>query len=340
MGTTRDPKRPRRRMTVTSDTFKALRRANPRSEPGFERSVRAAETLRERIVASAIDGLSVARTVATPARRSRAGLGAAAATTVAVGAVVTILAIGVLGGTGVDSASAAVNHAAAATAETAGTSGTVTVLMTLNGETWAGKTVRWNKGDLSLMETGPTFGRTGPHRETRVVDGILYDHDPVDGHWVELGDTDSIDPDSGTTPEEYLAVMRADVRGNTLERISAGITDLVTRQLDDGSTVYTGTVAAGLVAPESGFKEGEHIRVFPFGYVAHDEAADPAAPLEVTITVGADGLIRELAVAWGGGGSTWTYTVTYRDLGATAPIVAPENAEPFPPRTTAAPPTG
>jgi hypothetical protein len=113
-----------------------------------------------------------------------------------------------------------------------------------------------------------------------------------------------------------------------------------TPSLDDGSTVYTGTVAARLVAPESGFKEGEHIRVFPFGYVAHDEAADPDEPLEVSITVDAGGLIRELAVAWGGSGSAWTYTVTYSDLGATAPIVAPANAQPFPPRTTTAPPTG
>lgn len=324
---------------MTSDTFDVLRRANPRSEPGFETSVRAAEALRERIVASAFDPPSLTLMVAAPPRRSRARLGAAALTTLAVGTVVVILAIGVVGGAGVDSAAAAVNHAAAATTETAGTSGTATVLMTLNGETWAGKTVRWNHGDLSLLETGPTFGRTEPHRETRVVDDILYGHDPADGRWVELGDVDSIDPDSGTTPDEYLAVMRADVRGDTLERISAGMTDLATQQLDDGSTVYTGMVAAGLVAPESGFKEGEHIRVFPFGYVAHDEAADPDEPLKVSITAGADGLIRELAVAWGGGGSAWTYTVIYSDLGATTPIVPPENAEPFRPRTTAAPPT-
>lgn len=325
---------------MTSDAFDVLRRANPRIEPGFEVSVRAAEAVHERIIASALDAPGVAPTVATPARRSRAGLGVAAATTVAVGTVVTILAIGVLGGTGVDSASAAVKHAAATTAETAGSSGTATVLMTFNGDVWAGKTVRWNDGDLSLMETGPTFGRVEPNRETRIVDDILYDHDPADGHWVVLGATDSIDPDSGTTPDEYLAVTRGDVGGDTLERISGGMTDLATRQLDDGSTVYTGTVAARLVAPESGFKEGEHIRVFPFGYVAHDEAADPDEPLEVSITVDAGGLIRELAVAWGGSGSAWTYTVTYSDLGATAPIVAPANAQPFPPRTTTAPPTG
>ncbi|MCI0633123.1 MAG: hypothetical protein L0206_04295 [Actinobacteria bacterium] len=97
-------------------------------------------------------------------------------------------------------------------------------------------------------------------------------------------------------------------------------------RLDDGATVYSGTVAAGLIARESGFKEGQAIRVFPFGYVAHDEAADPAALLDTAITVGAGGIVREIAVTWGTSASAWTYTVTYSDLGTTPAPVAPENA--------------
>jgi hypothetical protein len=76
------------------------------------------------------------------------------------------------------------------------------------------------------------------------------------------------------------------------------------------------------------------------GLRAHDEAADPAAPLHVAITVGADGLISQLAAEWGSVGSAWTYTVTYWDLGSTEPIAAPENAQPFPRRTPVAPSTG
>ena len=108
-----------------------------------------------------------------------------------------------------------------------------------------------------------------------LVDGTMYGVDPDDGGWVVLGSPDSIDPDSGTTPDEYLAAVREDVGGATLRRITDGMTGLTTRQLDDGSTVYSGTVAAGLIARETGFKEGESIRVLPFGYVAHDEAAIP-----------------------------------------------------------------
>jgi len=64
------------------------------------------------------------------------------------------------------------------------------------------------------------------------------------------------------------------------------------------------------------------IRVFPFGYVAHDKAVDPAAPLAATVTVGAGGVVRELALSWG----PWTYTVAYSRLGTTRALAAPANA--------------
>lgn len=102
----------------------------------------------------------------------------------------------------------------------------------------------------------------------------------------------------------------------TLRRIADGLTGLTTCPLD-GSTVYSGTVAAGLIARETGFKEGQAIRVLPFGYVAHDEAANPPALLDTAVTVGADGIVRKLAVTWGTSASAWTYTVTYSGLGAT-----------------------
>jgi hypothetical protein len=123
-----------------------------------------------------------------------------------------------------------------------------------------------------------------------------------------------------------MAAVQEDVDGTTLHRLADGMTGWTAGEGPDGSTVYRGTAAAGLVARETGFKEGQAIRVLPFGYVAHDEAEDPSAPLDVAITVGADSLVREIAVAWGSGASAWTYTVSYQDLGSTAPIEAPANA--------------
>ena len=159
--------------------------------------------------------------------------------------------------------------------------------------------------------------RDGPDRRRR--DHVRHRRE---GGWVGIGSPESIDPDSGTTPDEYLAAVREDVGGATLRRITNGMTGLTTRTLADGSTVYSGAVAAGLIARETGFKEGEAIRVLPFGYVAHDQAADPANRLQTAVTVGPEGVVREIAVTWG----TWTYTVTYSRLGATAAPKAPANA--------------
>jgi hypothetical protein len=123
--------------------------------------------------------------------------------------------------------------------------------------------------------------------------------------------------------------VREDIGGITLHRIVDNMTGLITRRLGDGSTVFSGTVPAGLIARETGQKEGQAIRVLPFGYVAHDQAADPAAPLKTAVTVSAAGVVREIAVSWGSGASAWTWTVAYSRLGATPAPAAPADARPL-----------
>ena len=52
-------------------------------------------------------------------------------------------------------------------------------------------------------------------------------------------------------------------------------------------------------------------------------AFDPALLCDRWTGVGADGVIRQIALSWG----TWTYAVTYSELGTTAAPTAPEGAE-------------
>jgi hypothetical protein len=313
----------------TSTSLRALRRANPRANPSFAEAVgTTAALVRERLAVVDAPPNRVAR-------RHLRRVAAAGASLAAVAAIV-LAAVGLPGGTpGVESAVAAVREAAILTSASAERSGTAIVRIRHGGELWTGSTIVWNGDDLAVSQEAPQRpGRPGrPDRGMLVVDGLLYGFDPDQGGWVVLGSPKSIDPDSGTTPDEYLAAVREDVGGATLRRITDGVTGLQARPLEDGSTVYTGTVPAGLIARESGFKEGQAIRVLPFGYVAHDEAEDPAAPLDVALTVGADGIVRQLAATWGTGASAWTYTVTYRRLGATPAPVAPANARPFPDRS-------
>ena len=244
------------------------------------------------------------------------GLSAAGA---ALAVAVAVVAFGTVGSSGVQSAAAAFEKAADVTVASAERSGTAEVRMTHNGEVWVERTIRWNGDDLALSSDTPRRMKK-PGTDLLVVDGLMYVIE--DGRWASIGSPKSIDPNSGTTPEEYLAAVREDVGGKTLRRITNGMTGLTTRTLADGSTVYNGAVPAGLIARETGFKEGEALRVLPFGYVAHDQAADPANRLQTAVTVGSEGVVREIAVTWG----TWTYTVTYSRLGETAAPKAPANA--------------
>jgi hypothetical protein len=307
----------------TSESFQALRRANPRARPSFAESVEAAaDRVHTRIATGAVrSGRSRPRRRLVRASTAVMSLAAAA-----VAAAVLLGSPGV--GPGVANAAAAVRQAATVTAAAAERSGTAVVRITHNGEAWAGTTIRWNGQDMALSRNHPER-RAKAGAEMLVVDGTMYGIDPERGDWVVLGSPQNIDPDSGTTPDEYLAAVREDVGGATLHRITDAMTGLTTRRLEDGSTVYSGAVAAGLIARETGFKEGQHIRVFPFGYVAHDEAADPDAPLQAAVTVGADGVVREINVTWGTEASAWRYTVAYGHLGATPAPVAPEGARPL-----------
>lgn len=299
-----------------SESIEALRRANPRADASFDDSVEAVvRALRPQLVTTAEPG---------PARRSRRGLvrlsGAVAAfVAVAAGGYVSLGSPGA--GPGVESAAAAAKHAASLSAASAERSGTAVVRITHDGKPWAGTTVRWHGDDLSVSSDTPArAGKAGS--ELLVVDGTLYGVEPEYGGWLSLGSPSHIDPGSGTTPAEYLAAVREDVGGATLTRITGGMTSPSTLHLADGSTVYSGAVPAGLIARETGFKGGESIRVLPFGYVAHDEAANPASPLETAVTVGPDGIVHAIAVTWG----TWSYTVTYRELGSAPALVAPADA--------------
>jgi hypothetical protein len=312
----------------TSESFQALRRANPRAKAGFAQSAEAAaDALHAQIVATAADaGAPGARTRRSSPRRRLVRVSAVGVSLAAAAAMAAVLTLGSPGvGPGVANAATAVRNAAAVTAAAAERSGTAVVRITHNGEVWAGTTIRWHDRDVAVSRDAPLRrGKAGT--ELLVVDGILYGLDPDDGGWVKLGSPESIDPNSGTTPDEYLAAVREDVGGATLHRMIDGMTGLTRRQLGDGSTVYSGSVAAGLIARETGFKEGQDIRVLPFGYVAHDEAANPAAPLDAAVTVNANGVVREITVSWGTNVSAWSYTVAYSRLGETPAPVAPANA--------------
>ena len=308
-----------------SESLQALHRANPRTRDGFREWLDVtAVAVRERIATSAPPQPKLVRSP----HRSLARVSIVAAALAVAAAAAAFSTVGWPGGgPGIETARAAARKAATLSAASAERSGTAVVRITRNGEIWAGTTIRWHEGDLAVSADAPAPRRPRTARsEMLVVGGTMYGIDPRDGRWVAMGSPASIDPGSGTTPAEYLAAVREDVGGTTLARIIGAMTGLTRRQLADGSSVYNGAVAARMIARETGFKAGRPIRVLPFGFVAHDEAADPDAALDVAVTVGADGIVRDLAVTWGTAASAWRYVVTYSRLGVTPALVAPKNA--------------
>ncbi len=295
-----------------SDTIEALRRANPRRRPDFDEWASQ--------LTSSVD-------VTRDRSRLRLVIGIPAATTAFVAAAVTLIAVGSPLGPLTVSPAAAMEQAASVSAQAAESSGTVHIEITENGAPWVSKTLRWNGTDLAISGDDPSRVGRG---DLLVVDGIMYGPNPeVTDSWIELGSPDSVDPDSGTTPAEYLAAVTEDVGGESMRRITAEMIELTTSQSEDGSTLYHGKVPAGALARESGVKEGETIRVLPYGNVAHDDASNPASLIDVTVSVLADGTIDEIHATWGGA-SSWSYRLTFSDLGTTAPLEKPANVEPCP----------
>jgi hypothetical protein len=313
------------------DSLEALRRANPRREPGYD-------DMLDRLASAALDRRELtwdrasAPAAAWPRRAQRVDGTSAVAVPVGAGLLVAAtVAIVVLtfwspAGPRTVSPAAAMERAVEVTAASAEASGTVLVEITRDGHLWAAKTVHWNGSDLSISDDHPLRSATG---ELLVIDGMMYGHDvEAPNQWVELGSPDSIDPGSGTTPDDYLAAVREDAGGETLRRVTAAMSDLTTSAGEDGSIVYEGHVPAGDLARETGTKEGQAIRVLPYGYVAHDDASDPSSPIAVTITVGADDIIRRITATWGGA-STWTYVLTFDNLGSAPGLAAPTDARPL-----------
>ncbi|MEZ5126418.1 MAG: hypothetical protein R2826_09245 [Thermoleophilia bacterium] len=313
-----------------SNDIHALRRANPRQSPGFEGRLREAEArcaqviAREEALTDAPDAYGAVRPGRSGARwgrwsRSRRFVALAAAAAAVVVAAVTVATVWPhAGGMGVADAYAAVKKAAAVTAASTQQSGTAVVRASQGGVARFAQTARWHDGDLHVTnDTG-----TQAVSEWLLVDGHLYFHIPQG--W----------EGPNTYPkgwnEQYLAPTRLDLTGGSLQRITGGMQGVTTASGDDGATVYRGTVAAGVLAARHELRDGRSELVFPFGFIPEDDAPKADAPLDVTLTVGDDGLVRELTASWGAGESAWSYSIAYSDLGSTAPVAAPASTLPTP----------
>jgi hypothetical protein len=242
---------------------------------------------------------------------------AAAAAAVAVAAVVVGLTVSAATP---QSAYAAAKKALAATS--AADSGVMTMTVVQGATTWMLETTRWNGDDIALS---PGQGLLGSNRQLLLVGGGAYVQQ-ADGSWLHYANEADVGPALGPS----VRITRDDVAGTTAEQILALATGLQKTVEPDGTTVYTGTIRNNDADPEAAPTHGAIMRMINNLRSGDEVHALAGHHFQLKMTVGSDGLVRQVSLTfeqkdtrWFAGDGTYTWSVTYSQLGSAPPITVP-----------------
>lgn len=235
------------------------------------------------------------------------------------------------------SAYAAAKKALAATA--AASSGTITGTVTHDGSAYALDTTQWNGNSITVTRGDRTD--LGPNQALKLIDGGAYVQQ-ADGNWLRYASESGVGPKVG--PQVELA--HNDVAGTTADQILSLATGLTHTSQPDGTTLYTGTIpnlntdSGELPTDDTILRIISNLRTGNDAIGPH-KAFAPAGfhnGLQFHMTVGPDGLVRQISLTFrqqdtGSPTSdgTYTWTVTYSQLGSTPPITPPASSTPTPP---------
>ncbi len=234
-------------------------------------------------------------------------------------------------------ASAAAARALAATA--AAPSGTMTTTVLHGGVARTIDVTRWNGHDIAFS---PGLGGI---RQLLLIGGGMYVQ-TSDGTWLHYADASSVGP----KPLGGLMQLAQDnIGGTTAQQILALATHVQKTAQSDGSTVYTGTIPSSSIV--AGNDPGNNAIIsmilgaqkrtdMMFGAGKGDGPDGQLNDLQLRMSVGGDGLVEQVSVTFQGqdagssaGDGTYTWSVTYSQLGSTPPITAPLNSTNVPPGT-------
>jgi hypothetical protein len=237
------------------------------------------------------------------------------------------------------SASAAARRALAATA--AAPSGTMTTTVLHAGVTDTIDAARWHGSDIAFSP-GP-----GPIPQLLLIGGGLYVQ-TSDGTWLHYANASNVEPKPLGGLEQ---LAQDDIAGSTPQQIVALATHVQKTAQPDGTTVYTGTIPNSSLDP--GILTGNDAvtnmilgaqkrtaMMFGAGPNEGDTPGGRQNDLQLRMSVGGDGLVRQVSVTFqqAGTGSpavdgSYTWSVTYSRLGSTPPITAPTSSTDVPPGT-------
>jgi hypothetical protein len=258
-------------------------------------------------------------------------LAALAATTTAIVLGLTISAASPSG------ASAAAMRALAATA--AAPSGTMTTTVLHAGVTQTVDAASWNGSDIAFSPG------LGPIPRLLLIGGGMYVQ-TSNGAWLHYANASDVGP----KPLGGLEQLAQDsIAATTAQQILALATDVQETAQADGTTAYTGTIPSGSLDPAT-LPGNDAITSMILGAQKRTAMMSGAGPnqgdapgtslqndLQLQMSVGADGLVSKVSVTFQqqGTGSpaadgTYTWSVTYSQLGSTPPITAPPSSTDVP----------
>jgi hypothetical protein len=239
------------------------------------------------------------------------------------------------------SASAAARRALAATA--AAPSGTMTTTVLHAGVSTTIEAVRWNGHDIAYSPGD------GPIPQLLLVGGGMYAQ-TSDGTWLHYANASDAPP----KPLGGLAQLaQHDIDATAPQQILALATGVQKTTQPNGSTVYTGTIPASSLDPAlitgndaiTNMIIGAQKRTDGMVGVGKATEQTPGAPccqsdLLLQMSVGSDGLVEQVSVTFQQQNASsaaldgsYTWSITYSQLGSTPPIGAPPNSTDVPPGT-------
>jgi hypothetical protein len=234
------------------------------------------------------------------------------------------------------SAFAAARRALAAT--TAAPSGTLATTVLHAGVTQTTDAARWNGSDIAFTPGD------GPIQQLLLIGGGMYVQ-TSDGTWLHYADASSVGP----KPLGGLMQLAQDnIAGVPPQQILALATNVQKTAQPDGTTLYTGTIPSNSLNPATvpgddaitNMILGAQKRTDMMLGAGADAIGNQQSDLQLQMSVGGDGLVRQVSVTFQkeGTGSpaadgTYTWSVTYSQLGNTPPITPPPNSTDVPPGT-------
>jgi hypothetical protein len=234
------------------------------------------------------------------------------------------------------SAFAAARRALAATA--AAPSGTLATTVLHAGVTQTTDAARWNGREIAFTPGD------GPIQQLLLIGGGMYVQ-TSDGTWLHYADASNVGP---KPLGGLMQLARDNIASVAPQQILALATNVQRTAQPDGTTLYTGTIPSNSLNPATvpgndaitNMILGAQKRTDMIFGAGADATGNQQSDLQLQMSVGGDGLVRQVSLTFQkeGTGSpaadgTYTWSVTYSQLGNTPAITPPPNSTDVPPGT-------